>query len=63
VIKTIKEFKKLIKNNETNLSLAINNITIKPVPSKHEGKQIVIEKYQTNHFNVVSHSKNISRLI
>ena len=63
MIKTIEEFKKLIKDNETNLSLAVNNITLKPVHSKNEGKQIAIEKYQTNRFNVVSHSKNISRLI
>ena len=63
MIKTEKDLKKLIKSEEMNLSLAFNNVTIKPSMTGRGGKFIQVDFYQTNRFHVFSHSKNITRFL
>lgn len=56
-------FKKLIENNEKNISLSFNNITIKQNSPGIGGKYVAIDYYDTDRFHVSTNVKSVTRFL
>lgn len=63
MIKSDKDLKEFIKTNENEVSLVINNLTIKKKTSVIGGKCVHINFYQTDSFYILSHEKHVTRFL